>query len=509
VVNSLFSDDSRTGRTLFFLALLLGAALRFYLPLVSDFPIRDGGMFLVAAREIGRQGFALPATLPYPTIVPNIPFCYPPLAFYLVALLQLVGVSLETSLRFVPAFFSTACIWAMWRLGLAVFADWEKRDSIAGLSALTFALLPWSSLPLFSGGGLTRAPGFFLALWGVERAILFWRDGHKRAFWSAAVLLALCLATHLERARFFTVALFLVWLVYNRSWRGLASVFTCIGAALLFSSPWWGLCLARFGTAPFLASYASGGRDWVGAPRWITVYGAEYQPLLVWFSLLGMLIYWRRLPFLWLWFGVIVMTEVRSGRSFISAPESLAAAAMFFRVGAPQGSETATASTRARMLTRVAFAALFATWLGYESLYTATHSMVLPRSQRAAMRWCRDHTSPEARFLVIPAYWGRHWAEDLEGEWFPALTGRAAPLTVQASEWLPNGGFARQQRRHNVLALTRNWAAIQRAVDVEPGVSYNYVFVPQTRPQIEKGVRADPHWKLVFANEGAHIYTRQ
>jgi len=509
VVKSLFSDDARTGRTFFLLALLLGAALRFYAPLASDFPLMDGGMFLVAAREVGTHGFALPLTLPYPTVVPNIPFCYPPLAFYLVALLQVLGVSLETSLRFVPAFFATACIWAMWRLGLAVFAGWEKRDSIAGLSTLTFALLPWASLSLLAGGGLTRAPGDFLALWGIERAILFWRDGDKRAFWSTTVLLALCLATHLERARFFAVALFLVWLGYNRSWRGFARVFVCIGAALLLVSPWWGLCLARFGAAPFLASYASGSRDWVGAPRWVTALGGEYQPLLVWFSLLGMLIYWRRLPFLWLWFGAIVVTEVRSGRNFISAPESLAAAAMFFRIGAPQGGEAGPAPTRARMLTRAAVAALFATWLSYQGIYAATHCVILPRSERAAMRWCRDNTPANSRFLVVPTYVGRHWAEELGGEWFPALTARASPLTVQASEWLPNRGFARQQRRYNVMAWARSWAEFQRAVNVEPGVSYNYVFVPHTRPEIEKGLRTDPQWELVFANQGAHIYVRQ
>jgi hypothetical protein len=42
---------------------------------------------------------------------------------------------------------------------------------------------------------------------------------------------------------------------------------------------------------------------------------------------------------------------------------------------------------------------------------------------------------------------------DWEGEWFPALTGRAAPLTVQASEWLPDHGFARQQKRYDQVSI--------------------------------------------------------
>lgn len=510
MVKSLFSDDARTGRTLLLLALLFGAVLRFYGPLVSNFPLMDGGMFLVAAREVGARGFALPATLPYPTVVPGIPFCYPPLAFYLAALLRVIGVPLETSLRFVPAFFSTACIWALWRLGLAVFADWKERRAMAGLSALTFALLPWPFLPLMAGGGLTRAPGLFFALWGVERAVTFWRDGDKRAFWGAAVLLALCIGTHLERAHFLAIALFVVWLAYNRSYRGLVGVFACIGVALLLTSPWWGLCLARFGASPFLASYASGSRDWIGTgePRWKAAYGAEYQPLLLWFSLLGMAVYWRRLPFLWLWFGVIVLTEVRSGRNFLGAPESLAAAAMFYRVRPPEKSEKSAAPAGVWTLTRAALAVLLALWLGYQSIFGATHFDVLSPSMRAAMSWCRQNTPADARFAIVPVHARETWFSDWESEWFPALADRTSPLTVQGSEWLPNRTFARVQRQYFNVWLAPTWKRSQAAL-IAGGVRFDYIFLPRRRRDIEAQLRADSGWKIVYTNKRVLVFARQ
>jgi len=484
--------------------------LRFYAPLRSDFPLMDGGMFLVAAREVATHGFALPPTLPYPTVVPNIPFCYPPLAFYLVALLRVVGVPLETSLRFVPAFFSTACIWALWRLSLAVFADWKERRAMAGLSALTFALLPFPFLSLMAGGGLTRAPGLFFALWGVERGVLFWRDGDKRAFWGAAVLLALCIITHLERAHFLALALLVVWLAYNRSWRGLTSVLACIGAALLLTSPWWGLCLARFGTAPFLASYASGSRDWIGTgePRWRIASGAEYQPLLLWFSLLGMAVYWRRLPFLWLWFGAIVLTEVRSGRNFIGAPEALAATAMFYRIRPPERSEKSAGPAALWTLTRAALAVLLALWLSYQGIFGATHLDALPASDRAAMSWCRQHTPADARFVVVPVRARQTWFADWESEWFPALANRTSPLTVQGSEWLPNRTFARVQRQYFNVWLAPTWKQSQLAL-MAGGVRFDYIFFPRTRPSIEAELRADSGWKIVHTSKKVLVFARQ
>lgn len=495
----LSSNDLRTGRFLLLLALVLGALARFYAPLTSDFPLMDGGMFFVAAREIGTHSFALPATLPYPTTVPTIPFCYPPLAFYLAALLQLVGVSLETSLRFVPAVFSTACIWAIWNLGRRVFEKLESPNAAAGLAALFWALSPLTFASLLAGGGLTRAPGLFFALWGVERAIRVWRDGDKRALWGVAVLLALALSTHLERARFLALALFVVWAAYDRSPKGLGRLGMCVGGALLLCAPWWGVCLARFGIAPFLASYASGSRDWHYASRWNTALGAEYFPVVVWFALLGMAINARKIPFLWLWFGVIVLTEVRSGRAFIGAPLSLGAAALFFWKGS---------KSQVSPFARGASATVLILWLAFQSLLGATRAAALPLPERQAMAWCRSNTPTNARFLVVPARDLETWFSDWGGEWFPALANRTSPLTVQGSEWLPNDTFARLQQQYFDVWLLPTWAQSERALAAQ-NTPFDYVLLPRTRPALEREMRADANLKLVFQNSAALVFARQ
>ncbi len=462
----------------------------------------DGGMFLRAAEQIGQNHFVLPANLDYATQTPSVPFCYPPFGFYLLALLKWLGLSLEAGLRFVPAAFATASIWSLWMLARAVFADEPKRDVVAGLAALFWALTPGSFGWMVMGGGATRAPAFFFALWGVERAIAFWRDGKRAAFWHTAILLALTLATHLERARFFGIALLVVWLVFNRTFGGLGRVGACVGAGLVLCSPWWGVCLARFGTAPFAASFASGSRDALGGysgQLGVGLGGESLFPVLTCLALGGFWLFRRRAPFLWVWYFVIWALELRSGTTFITLPIALAAAAFV--------------ATAPRFLSP-ALGVLSVGWLLLETSGTAQGLRSLSPQVRAAMSWCRQNSPPNARFVVFPATTNTNWATDLEGEWFPALANRAAPLTVQGSEWLPDNAFALRQKWHAQVCRLRNWPEMQRDLR-DADIHYEWIFWPRSkrlgtkRHTIQLDLAADPRWRIAFQNEDVLVFARR
>ena len=507
--------DAKYGRLLLVVALALGALVRLGASVAADFPVADGGLFFLAAREIQRNGFVLPATLPYPTVTPAIPFCYPPLAFYLLAVLEKLGLSLELTMRFLPGIFATATIWAIWNLARALFADVEERDTIAGLASLFWALTPLSFLWMVMGGGITRAPGLFFALWGIERAIRLWRDNQQKALWGLLLLLALCLATHLERARFLLIAMMLVWLLYNRSWRGFLQGVACVSGAVALTSPWWGTCLARFGLAPFKASFASGGGDWMSTSLWRSGLGGEYLPGLIVFALAGFWIYRRQIPFLWLWYGVIWALEVRSGRNFISAPVALGAACSLVRL-------------RPVALRAVLYITLVV-WLMLQSTGTAVNYKFLSPATRQAMAWCAQNTPQDARFLVVTSTSSGHWWDDLEGEWFPALAHRAVPLTVQGTEWLARGTFVRQQKQHEAVlqpkgaAYIQDWPHVQRAL-AEIGVRCDWVFFPRAevvaadgsklpwktaRLRMQHQLLTDHNWRIAFQNADVLVLTRR
>jgi hypothetical protein len=80
----------------------LAAIIRIIPVLQADFPLNEGGMFYVMAKNLSENHYRLPAYTSYN--FSNIPFGYSPLAFYLMAgLHDMFQLSYIDILRFVPA----------------------------------------------------------------------------------------------------------------------------------------------------------------------------------------------------------------------------------------------------------------------------------------------------------------------------------------------------------------------------------------------------------------------
>lgn len=62
-------------------AVTLGLILRLLPALSADFPLNDGGLFYLMTRELQGAHYALPVYTSYNSA--QIPFAYPPLAFYI------------------------------------------------------------------------------------------------------------------------------------------------------------------------------------------------------------------------------------------------------------------------------------------------------------------------------------------------------------------------------------------------------------------------------------------
>lgn len=109
-------------------------------------------------RAIADNNFALPARVFYPMEgAPDLPFCYPPLGFYIAALFSKIGVPLDFLFRWLPWLWSMATIAAFWRLARVFFADKPNGNWAAGAATLGWSLLPWGFVWHVMGGGVTRA----------------------------------------------------------------------------------------------------------------------------------------------------------------------------------------------------------------------------------------------------------------------------------------------------------------------------------------------------------------
>ena len=134
------------GAALIGVALLAGLGLRIGPILAADFPLRDGGLFVTMAHDIRNAGFGLPTFSSFN--MGDVPFAYPPLGIYILALIPGDPIATE---RWLPL------VWSMLAIPAGYLLARELTDERrAGLTALIFAALPctWA----IEGAGFAPAP---------------------------------------------------------------------------------------------------------------------------------------------------------------------------------------------------------------------------------------------------------------------------------------------------------------------------------------------------------------
>jgi len=137
------------------IAFILGSWLRVYQALDSRYPLNDGGMFLTMINDLRSNANHLPDFTTYNRSA--IPYTYPPLPFYLAALMaDLTGFSVIDLLRWLPAIASCLCLIAFYALATSVFEGDRLKSALA---TAAYAFVPGAIYWTLMGGGLTRAFG--------------------------------------------------------------------------------------------------------------------------------------------------------------------------------------------------------------------------------------------------------------------------------------------------------------------------------------------------------------
>ncbi|MFC6756255.1 hypothetical protein ACFQER_05540 [Halomicroarcula sp. GCM10025894] len=154
--------------------LLVGlAVVAIYLG-TNDYPAYGAGLYVETADAIRANGYALPATVPHygPE---GVPFAYPPLMFYVLAVLRDAGAGAFGTSLYLPPLFTVAALVPTYLLGRDVVGDRRAGTAAALLLVLNPQVLEWH----ISAGGLVRAPAFVFALWGSYAALRIFRDGAR------------------------------------------------------------------------------------------------------------------------------------------------------------------------------------------------------------------------------------------------------------------------------------------------------------------------------------------
>ena len=477
---------------LWVIPVLLGIVVRALPYLSTDFPLGDGGLFLSMARDVRASGFALPELATYNGL--EIPFAYPPVGIYLLAASEGLGLRGTDAMRIIPLLASVATIPMVYLIG----RELTRSNWMAAGTAAFFAASTGSFEWLVMGGGITRAPGFLVALVAVWLVIRAYRASGWWPSVLAGAVAGLTGLVHLQAAVFAAVSAVVLLPFLARLWGGARRLLIVGAVAALVVSPWVALVLARHGLDPFLAAAGSGGTPFVGVLNILSSRssGGVVEVLGI-ATMAGLAIcayrgFW--LPVVWAF--AIVIVDSRAGQPYLSLPAALAITFALWDIGAVvsrAGSGAArSAAGVASSVSRpaVLLAALF---LGAASVDALAAQQAPDSPMRAigsdardAMAWVQANTPEESRFAVVS---GRYWAVDAEAEWFPTLADRQSVATVQGTEWLDRDRFATQVQRAGdlpVCVVTGDEACVEQWFGDVGRV--DYLFLVDSPPDAIGGV---------------------
>ena len=369
-------------------------------PLFADFAFGDGGLFWVMANDLRDNGFVPPDVTTYNT--GDIPWVYPPIGIYLVALL---GGGLDL-FRILPAAWAIATLPAFWILARALIGE---RGALIALVAYGLAAPAYAGL--IAGGGVTRGPGLLLAL------LTMWATVRGNAV-GAGVFGGLTLLAHPIAAAYAVLASATLWAFGGARPR----MMLAIPIAAVIGAIWFGPMMARHGIDPFIAG--AGSRELNVSENVVTLAAGALNPPNLAFSvgLLGtVLAAWRRRWDLIAWLVVSVLGLAVVDRWIVIPLAVLAGYAVDVALQQP------------RRMGAVALLAVAAT-TAVTGVVLAPPGETLTASQRETMAWAKSASPREATFGVVgyPADRGMV-------EWFPALAERVNVTTWQGTEWLPSG----------------------------------------------------------------------
>lgn len=504
------------------LTTILGGGVRLVPALTASFPLNDGGLFYTMAQDLQHASYAWPWYTSYNAA--GIPFAYPPLPFYLVAVLNdLTGWPLLDIFRLLPALVSTLTIPAFYLFARTIL---RSRPQVV-LATLVFALLPWSFFQGIKGGGLTRAPALLLVLLLLGQVYLLYTRGGKRAILLAILLAALTILSHPEVAVFAAYSAGLFWLFYGRHRRGLYTSLLVLGGVIALTAPWWLTVLLRYGPPPVLAAFQTRGTpwyEWVGRLVSFLSFdftGELYSGLLAILGLLGFLKALARREFFFpIWLVVAFVLIPHMGEMYAMVPLAVLAGLALDQVvlpavsrsGAEARSQTVGLEERLDGILPKLTLTLVVLHGLMSGLSVAQPSPVVGRTllpaERAAMVWVQENTAADSTFLVVT---DEDWWKDAVSEWFPALSQRVSQATPQGYEWVPGHAFERRVEQYMMLQscadqdvnCLEHWAA-------ETGLPFSHVYIaPDCCRLLSRSLEESPGYVQVYARAGATIFVRR
>jgi hypothetical protein len=495
---------------------LIGLFIRISPAFSAPFPLNDGGLFYKMILDLQENHFVLPMFTSYNHA--DIPFAYPPLAFYLYAVIsEIFNISLLKLMQFGPAIISALSIPAFFLLAQQLM---DTKPQVL-FSVLIFSLVPRAFDWLIMGGGITRSLGLLFALLAIRQSILLFSSTTTKNFLLMILWNGLVLLTHPEAAIHTCIAIVLIYFWKDRTISGLKHAAIIAACVLLLSAPWWITVLMRHGGAPFMAVLSSADQDSDNLiARILILFRFDFtdEPFLTLTSVLGLIGLFGSIAakkyFLPSWLLLIQLIEPRGGSLYLMIPISMLAGFALDRAVLPL-LQTTMESTQRYAALRINPHRAFIGFLFLYGLLSAStvaskisQQLTLTKSDLAALAWVRENTPDNGSFVVITQGIPLN---DATSEWFPALTERKSIATLFGYEWLVNGGFGKRIQSYEELQKCADLGedCLEEWIDSN-GQEAEYIYL-RNKPEsalsvLWEDLKSSPKYQILYEESNICIY---
>lgn len=491
-----------------------------------QFPALNGGLYVAMTRQIAESGYGIPAVVPYYT-EGGIPFGFPPLGFYVAAVLLELGLSVRSLTLLFPV--------VPFALALVVFYAFAERLLEDGRMATLAAVVLATSAPVLqytiSAGGFVRATALLFTVLGLYAGLRSFQAETWAWPWllATALFTGLTALTHPKYILFLGTSLVVLAVRFDLSVRGATKSAAVLAGGFALAAPWWANVVATHGVGLLVeASRTHGG---IGNPFWFFGFllpvtsPTDLWPVLV--VLAGIYLVAQGRLFMPLWMfasGVVVhndeyamlvgalmiATVVYEGVVPAIEPDGLRAA-----LGLPWsvGDRTVTSSAIAAgffTVVLVTYATGSAVLYVEDGLLTDDEFIsFVDDEDLEAMDWVQQNTDTAASFVVVGD----------TAEWFPVFAERTSLVAARGSAW---EGVTQRNRMLSVrVALSGCLAAscVTQLIE-DNGLNPEYVYVARDgyirgnnrdlteerweflRPSLDD----DPAYTLEYQNDGVVVY---
>lgn len=514
---ALLSLDDR-----FWLSLAVGVGLfihAIYL-FTHPYPAYGAGLYLAISDAISANGYALPETISGYT-GDGIPFAYPPLAFYIAAVVRdLTGVQSFVYSRFVPGLLVTVSLIPYYFTAKELLGSPRRAGVATLLLAGTPAVLQWH----ISAGGIVRTVGFIFAIVGAYFGVRLFRSGERRWLVPATTAFGLALLTHPVYATFFGLSYLLLFTYFSRSLKGLVHGAVVAGGGIALVSPWWLQVASVHGFEIFTAAAGTHGGLGGGGSRILSElvypvdadFGAPFF-IAAYAGGLYALVKRRFLLPTWMFISAFFIGKPR----FIFVAGSMLTAQLLFEVVLPAVRKRVSAGefwqSRRRLAELAVVGLVVGSAIAVGGAFAAgavnTHNgdssqpSFVDSADDEAMAWAVTQTPPSAEFVVLGD----------AAEWFPFASHRSILVGPWGVEWTSPQRYQEQLSRYERISKCDTANCLSGELDganIEP----SYVYAPKGHYTIRgKSYQQDPgmrasmvdadRYRMVYENEGVMIFS--